>query len=74
MLLEAFSPFLFFQKEGDVMTDEARELHNQYQREYRKAHPEKVRQYRETYWMRRAAKAEQEQQPQPEQNQTRKDD
>ena len=34
------------------LTDEARERRNQYQREWRKRNPDKVRKYQTTYWQR----------------------
>ena len=34
----------------------ARQERNHYNREYRKAHPERVREYNARYWARRAAK------------------
>lgn len=34
----------------------ARQERNRYNREYRKAHPERVREYNARYWARRAAK------------------
>lgn len=41
---------------GHTMTDAARAKHNAYQREYRRLHPEKTRQWRDAYIMRRAAR------------------
>lgn len=52
-------PFICKGPLGDCevnMDEAAREALNAYQREYRKAHPEKVRQWKENYWKRRAAK------------------
>lgn len=39
------------------MTDEAKEARRAYQRAWNKAHPDKVKQYNESYWNRKAAKA-----------------
>jgi len=39
----------------DKLSDKARELRNAYQREYRRKHPEKLRQYNARYWERKAA-------------------
>lgn len=38
----------------------AREAKNAYQRQWYKKHPGKLREYRERYWMKRAAQGEQE--------------
>ena len=32
------------------LSDKARELRNQYQRQWRRKHPEKLRQYNDSYW------------------------
>jgi DNA-directed RNA polymerase specialized sigma24 family protein len=37
------------------LSEKARQLRNAYQHEWRKKHPEKARQYNETYWERKAS-------------------
>jgi len=37
------------------LSEKARELRNTYQREWKRKHPEKARQYNQTYWMKKAA-------------------
>jgi Skp family chaperone for outer membrane proteins len=44
------------QKMAEQLSDAARKARNEYNRQWRKAHPDKVREYRRNSWERRAAR------------------
>ena len=43
------------------LSEKAKELRNAYQREWKRRNPERARQYNQTYWEKKAKKAEEEQ-------------
>lgn len=45
------------------ISDKARELQRAYQKKWRQANPDKIRQYTRNYWERKAREAEQETSP-----------
>lgn len=48
---------LLFQTGGNFMTDAAKEARRAYKRAWNRANPDKVKQYRDNYWNKRAEQA-----------------